>query len=482
MSEKENKTLQKRQVAEEKAAKQKKKYTWIKLIVGLCVVLCIVLTVFESNFICRLLPAVNVGNTSYSVAEYNVMYTNSFNQVYSNLVASLGDYASYVVNPQVSLKEQQYSEDMTWADYIKDYTEDTLEMITALNDEAASKGFELDKAYTDQIDADWETLGQTAASYGYTTADYAVALYGKGVNEKVFRSINEKYYKALSYGASVNDGLEITRADMDARYKEDPKNYDAVTYQYYYLSAAAAEGEDAAAVKETAKQNADAILTAEDRDAYLAENMNGASFTEVRYGTYGNMDTSYADWLYDDARKAGDANVFETENGYYVIVFGAKEDLHYNTVTVRHLLVKPGNTEDEAAWDEAKTAVEGYKATWETLGGGEENFTSIALAYSADEGTKSIGGLCENVYKGQMVTEFENWCFDPARKAGDCDIIRTEYGYHLMYFVEEGPEYYENLIGETLRNEQYNAYVEALMEGYTVSDGAGMPLAAKHFA
>ena len=81
-----------------------------------------------------------------------------------------------------------------------------------------------------------------------------------------------------------------------------------------------------------------------------------------------------------------------------------------------------------------------------------------------------------------MVTEFENWCFDPARKAGDCDIIRTEYGYHLMYFVEEGPEYYENLIGETLRNEQYNAYVEALMEGYTVSDGAGMPLAAKHFA
>ena len=482
MSEKENKTLQKRQAAEEKAAKQKKKYTWIKLIVGLCIVLCIVLTVFESNFICRLLPAVKVGNTSYSVAEYNFMYTNSFNQVYSNLVSSLGDYASYVVNPQVSLKEQQYSEDMTWADYIKDYTKDSLEMITALADEAKEKGFTLDEAYTNQIDSDWETLGLTAASYGYTTADYATALYGKGVNEKVFRSINEKYYYALSYGASVNDGFEISAADMDARYEEDPKQFDTVTYKYYYLSAAVAEGEDADAAKAAAKENADAILAAEDKDAYLAENMNGAAFTEMRYGTYANADTSFADWLFDAAREAGDAEVFEAANGYYVIIFGEKDDLHYNTVTVRHLLVKPDNTGDEESWEEAKTAVEGYKATWETLGGGEENFTSIALAYSADEGSKSVGGLYENVYKGQMVTEFENWCFDPARKAGDCDIVRTEYGYHLMYFVEEGPEYYEYLVGETLRDEQYNAYVETLAEGYETEDAVGMPLAAKHFA
>ena len=482
MSEKENKTLQKRQAAEEKAAKQKKKYTWIKLIVGLCVVLCIVLTVFESNFICRLLPAVKVGNTSYSVAEYNFMYTNSFNQVYSNLVSSLGDYASYVVNPQVSLKEQQYSEDMTWADYIKDYTKDSLEMITALADEAKEKGFTLDEAYTNQIDSDWETLGLTAASYGYTTADYATALYGKGVNEKVFRSINEKYYYALSYGASVNDGFEISAADMDARYEEDPKQFDTVTYKYYYLSAAVAEGEDADAAKAAAKENADAILAAEDKDAYLAENMNGAAFTEMRYGTYANADTSFADWLFDAAREAGDAEVFEAANGYYVIIFGEKDDLHYNTVTVRHLLVKPDDTGDEESWEEAKTAVEGYKATWETLGGGEENFTSIVLAYSADEGSKSVGGLYENVYKGQMVTEFENWCFDPARKAGDCDIVRTEYGYHLMYFVEEGPEYYEYLVGETLRDEQYNAYVETLAEGYETEDAVGMPLAAKHFA
>jgi hypothetical protein len=34
-----------------------------------------------------------------------------------------------------------------------------------------------------------------------------------------------------------------------------------------------------------------------------------------------------------------------------------------------------------------------------------------------------------------MVTEFENWCFDAARKAGDKAVVQTEYGFHVMYYV-----------------------------------------------
>ena len=34
-----------------------------------------------------------------------------------------------------------------------------------------------------------------------------------------------------------------------------------------------------------------------------------------------------------------------------------------------------------------------------------------------------------------MVTEFNNWIFDDARKAGDVEIVKTSYGYHIMYFV-----------------------------------------------
>ena len=35
-----------------------------------------------------------------------------------------------------------------------------------------------------------------------------------------------------------------------------------------------------------------------------------------------------------------------------------------------------------------------------------------------------------------MVTEFNDWCFDPARQIGDTGIIHNEStGYHVMYFV-----------------------------------------------
>ena len=33
-----------------------------------------------------------------------------------------------------------------------------------------------------------------------------------------------------------------------------------------------------------------------------------------------------------------------------------------------------------------------------------------------------------------MVNSFSAWCFDNARRVGDTGIVRTEYGYHIMYF------------------------------------------------
>jgi hypothetical protein len=40
-----------------------------------------------------------------------------------------------------------------------------------------------------------------------------------------------------------------------------------------------------------------------------------------------------------------------------------------------------------------------------------------------------------------MVTEFENWIYGD-RKAGDCEIVETTYGYHVVYFIGDGlPEW-----------------------------------------
>ena len=39
-----------------------------------------------------------------------------------------------------------------------------------------------------------------------------------------------------------------------------------------------------------------------------------------------------------------------------------------------------------------------------------------------------------------MVTEFNDWCFDPERQEGDVGYVLTTYGYHVMFFDGVGGE------------------------------------------
>ena len=84
----ENKPTSRRNEEEEKRAKRKKRDLWIKIVLCLCVVLCVVLTVFESNFFYRGLKAIKVNDTEYSVAEYNWLYTNSYYELYNSQFAN----------------------------------------------------------------------------------------------------------------------------------------------------------------------------------------------------------------------------------------------------------------------------------------------------------------------------------------------------------------------------------------------------------
>jgi hypothetical protein len=61
----------------------------------------------------------------------------------------------------------------------------------------------------------------------------------------------------------------------------------------------------------------------------------------------------------------------------------------------------------------------------------------LAKENSTDPGSADNGGLYEEVYPGQMVESFNDWCFDPARQPGDTDIVETDYGFHIMYFVSK---------------------------------------------
>ena len=113
------------------------------------------------------------------------------------------------------------------------------------------------------------------------------------------------------------------------------------------------------------------------------------------------------------------------------------------SVDVRHILIYPEgadgtniSTEEfsDEAWEAAKTQAQELLDTFLAGDRTEEEFAALANEHSADPGSNQNGGLYEGVTEGEMVAAFNDWCFDPERQVGDTGIVKTNYGYHVMYF------------------------------------------------
>lgn len=117
-------------------------------------------------------------------------------------------------------------------------------------------------------------------------------------------------------------------------------------------------------------------------------------------------------------------------------------------VSVRHILIKAEADENgeytDKAKDAAKKKAEKILKQWLDGDQTEDRFAEMANGYSEDAGSNTNGGLYDSVTKGQMVEEFDAFCFDPSRQPGDTGIVYGESsayaGYHVMYFVGENLE------------------------------------------
>lgn len=119
-------------------------------------------------------------------------------------------------------------------------------------------------------------------------------------------------------------------------------------------------------------------------------------------------------------------------------------------VDVRHILLKvEGGTTDESGkttysdeeWAACEKKAQQVLDTWLAGDKTEESFALLAQEHTQDPGSQTTGGLYERVPEGQMVQSFNDWCFDESRKSGDYGLVKTEYGYHVMYFVRSYPQW-----------------------------------------
>lgn len=135
------------------------------------------------------------------------------------------------------------------------------------------------------------------------------------------------------------------------------------------------------------------------------------------------------------------------------------------TVDVRHILISPdGGTTDSTGtttysdeeWAACLAETQRIRDEWLAGAADEEFFAELAEQYSEDPGSNTSGGLYTDVAEGDMTENFNNWCFDASRKAGDYGLVQTSFGYHIMYYSGENypwAEYAEYYLVTELTNQ-----------------------------
>jgi len=215
------------------------------------------------------------------------------------------------------------------------------------------------------------------------------------------------------------------------------------------------------------------------------------SFLGAYYGPQCN-ETNYMAYIERQVISDAYANSHRESLTYSEDVLRSRDTGEYEACpmgNVRHLLVKfeSGTTNEvtieitysDAEKEAARMKAEEYLDMWKNGAANEEYFIELVKAHSQD-GHPENGGLYQNIHPGSnYVTAFRNWATDPARQPGETDIIETEYGYHVMYFVSWSDlNYRDYMITEQLRDADQEAWLQETLDAVEaeILDYSGLEL------
>lgn len=414
-------------------------------------------------------------------------YNYYFALTYNNLQSMKQQYSQYGMDLEQyhlnidfdkKLSDQtmknEDGETVTCAEYVHDQVVDSIKTNYMYYYEALknndNKEPEITEDQKKELDETLSKYEEQAKTYGFTLSGFITASMGKGVNEKVFRKEATIAYIAENYQQEYTEKLskkEYSDADYN-KYRDEHKNdLMGIDVRIFDCSSEDEAKKFAKALKADASNFAALASKYSEDDWDKTANKNDvettykgitrAQLTSAGYaiaqadehtheeGEEHSEDEeekySGLDWLFSSKRKAGDVKQYSTTVAYVLKPVYLPSQ---KTVTVRHILISPvSDSESDSSkqakdaskkeWDAAKKKADKILKQYKDGKHTAEAFGELAKKNSSD-GNASKGGIYENVTPNQMVPTFNGWCFDSARKAGDVGIVKTQYGYHIIYF------------------------------------------------
>ncbi|MBQ4258950.1 MAG: hypothetical protein IJB84_01635 [Lachnospiraceae bacterium] len=448
--------MQRRKEEKERQLKEKRKDT----ITGIVLVVALALLVI--SFPIRNLLAINgkyieLNEQPITKVEYDYHYYTAK----SNFMNTYGYTFMYMGMDVNTIDSQAYTEERTFKDYFDEMAVDNLTRIKALAADAQAAGFvyeDLEEDYADYL-ANVET---SAANAGMNKKAFLQSMYGPYANEERVKAYVMEEIYVNEYYKEVGETKKPTEEEVEAYYEENKDTYDSVDYYLYtaeaVLPTAAPDSEQAtqpteeevAAAMELAKADAEAAVEEIKEKGELNENKTQAQIFEV-----------LREWLFDEAREAGDTTVIEDEssNRYYAVAFENRYLDKTPSANVR--LVITANGDGQAIYDE-----------WAAGAATEESFIELCNKYNDPAIISNKDGYFEGLVSTSVPEEVKEWVFDSARTAGDATVIVPEgenYQY-VAYYIEPNKEEWILSIENTIATERMNEYIDELVAKMVVGD------------
>lgn len=524
-----------RQEKERKEEKKAKLYTTIFAVVMVAIVLIVAAAMIfnhfkSSGYFTKNTIAAVTGEHEINNVEMSYFFNDAIETQYNQWTEDYGNYLSlytsmWGLDLTKPLDDQKYSDDMTWADFFVEQAMGAAKETYALYDQATAEGFTLTEEQEKEIETIMSNVSMYASIYAGGDLDaYLVALYGYGANEASYREYQRVSKIASAYYNAKADSLEYTADAIKAHNDKNPAAYNSYSFNAYFVYAddylsGGTTAEDGtvtysdeekeaarAAAEATANELAKAttVIELDQKIAALEINKDKTVSSDAyKDRLYSSLPTSFQEWMTAEGRKIGDITVIadreaveeheheegeehsEEEGeilGYYVVIFNGVKFNNEPLANVRHLLVSfEGGTYDSTTGtttysDEEKAAAketaEKYLNEWKEGEATEATFIDLVKKYTDDEASAETGGLYEEITPASNYVEnFLNWAIDPDRKAGNVEIVETEYGYHIMYYSSDDElTYRQYMIRNDLKAADMEEWYGSIVDPATITE------------
>lgn len=429
-----------------------------------------------------------------------------YDYYYASIVSYYEQYASYGYYSLDTTKDysKQYTTDddgnkISWQKFFETEALKEVEQITTYYSKALEEGVTLTSTQKKTIDKQISTLKDSASQNDVSLDQYIKANFGTYCSEDTIRIMLEQYYLSANYKGKFKSETKVTDNDVDKYYNDHKNDYKKI--EFYYIASPYDATDDnsknesiktaekimakmkdkksvIALVPEVYSSYIDSqVKSSMEKDSTLTEKKAREeaikSYESNVVTTVSGSDSPFDDkmntWLFSDDTKVGSKKYYIDEDAkyIYIVLKTSKASVEENeTYTVRHILVAPesgsnssSSTSEKAEytdeqWAAAKKKADSILAKFNKTDKSEYEFAKLAEQYSTDSASTSsgsndsFGGLYESVTLGQMVPDFEKWSIDDSRKYGDTGIVKSDYGYHIMFFINDCPEYQSKIIAQ----------------------------------